>query len=114
MAASDALDNASDYGSDIDDVAAFEILSQAESQPLKNVVLEDLEEPCTKNESFEQRVNLRLSRLQQPLQRVQQTSSKIENIISQKQTREASVEVEYDESNRISFSRTFSTSESTR
>ena len=105
MAATDARDNTSDYGSDLDDATAFDILSQAESQPLKNVVLEDIEEPCIKNESLDHRATLRLSRLQESSQSKQQITSRAEAIASQIWTREASVEVEYDESNRNSFSR---------
>ena len=72
-------DNASDYGSDLDDATAFDLLSQAESQPLNHVVLES----------------------------VYPSSSKLENIASERRVREASVEVEYDEGNRLSFSRTY-------
>ena len=98
-------DNASDYGSEIDDATAFELLAEAESQPLKDIVLESIEEPEIKDEPLQERIALRLSRLHQPLDSVQESSEKIEDLISERRVREASVEVEYDEFNRTSFSR---------
>ncbi len=100
-------DNTSDYGSDIDDETAFDILSQVESR--KPSILASIEEvPLpAEHESLEQRIHLRLSRLQQSLDSVRESSSKIESIISTRQVREASVEVEYDEGNRGSFSRAY-------
>lgn len=99
-------DNASDYGSEIDDATALELLSQAESQPLKDVVLESIEEPEVKDEPLHERVALRLSRLQQSLGSVHESSSRLESLISESRDREASIEVEYDERNRTAFSRT--------
>ena len=104
-------DNASDYGSDIDDATALELLSQAESQPLQNIVLENIEESTVKDDSLHERITLRLSRLQQPLESVDESSSRLENLVSERRAREASIEVEYDEGNRISFSRTCCPSE---
>jgi hypothetical protein len=99
-------DNASDYGSDIDDATALELLSQAESQPLQNIVLENIEESTVKDDSLHERITLRLSRLQQSLESVHESSSRLESLVSARRAREASIEVEYDEGNRISFSRT--------
>lgn len=99
-------DNVSDYGSDIDDATALELLSQAESQPLQNIVLENIEESTVKDDSLHERITLRLSRLQQSLESVHECSSRLENLVSERRAREASIEVEYDEGNRISFSRT--------
>lgn len=91
-------DNGSDYGSDVDDATADELFSQAESQPMKDVVLESIEEPAIpRNESLEQRIKLRLSRL-----RAGANADDSEAFV-----REASVEVEYDEGNRVAFSREF-------
>ena len=104
-------DDASDYGSDIDDATAIELLSQAESQPMKNVVLESIEEPEVKDEPLHERVALRLQRLQASLETVQESSSRLESLISERRLREASIEVEYDESNRTAFSRTCSSSD---
>jgi hypothetical protein len=98
-------DNASDYGSEIDDATAFELLAEAESQPLKDIVLESIEEPGIEDGPLHERIALRLSRLQQPLDSVHESSEKIESLISDRRVREASVEVEYDEFNRTSFSR---------
>ena len=98
-------DNASDYGSDLDDATAIDLLSQAESQPLQNIVLESIEEPRVGDESLQQRISLRLSRLRESLESASQSSSQLERIVVERQMREASVEVEYDEGNRVSFSR---------
>ena len=104
-------DEASDYGSDIDDATALELLSQAESQPMKDVVLENIEESDVKDEPLYERIALRLQRLQASLETVQESSERLESLISERRMREASIEVEYDESNRIAFSRTSSCSE---
>ena len=104
-------DDASDYGSDIDDATALELLSQAESQPMKDVVLESIEEPEVKDEPLHERIALRLQRLQASLETVQESSSRLESLISERRMREASIEVEYDESNRTAFSRVFYRSE---
>ena len=98
-------DNASDYGSDLDDATAYDLLSQAESQPLHNVVVESIEEPVIEDGSLSHRINLRLSRLRKSLENVHESSSTLESIVSERQVREASIEVEYDEGDRISFSR---------
>ena len=99
-------DNASDYGSDIDDATALELLSQAESQPLQNIVLENIEESTVKDDSLHERITLRLS------QSVHESGSRLESLVTERRMREASIEVEYDEGNRISFSRTCCPSES--
>lgn len=99
-------DNASDYGSDIDDATVDDLLSQAESQPLKDVVLESIEEePNFKDDAVQHRNNLRLPRLRQSVDSVNKSSAKLERAVSNRQVREASVEVEYDEGNRNSFCR---------
>ena len=100
-------DDESDYGSDIDDATATQLLSQADSQPLKDVVLESIEEPALEDEAFEQRITARLSRLQASLDGARKSSRKIETIVRERRDwrREVSVEVEYDEGNRASFSR---------
>jgi hypothetical protein len=93
-------DTASDYGSDIDDETAFSLLSQAESQPLPAAIvasIEDLPSPGH-DEAVEQRIHLRSSQLQQ-------SDSKIDSLIKTRRSRQASVEIEYDEPNRGSFSR---------
>ena len=90
-------DDASDYGSDIDDATALDLLSQAESQPLKDVVLESIEEPTIEYDSSQRRNKLRVSHLWQSSQR--------ESSHPEKRVRQTSIEVEYDEGNRISFSR---------
>ncbi len=104
-------DDASDYGSDIDDATALELLSQAESQPLQNIVLENIEESTVQDDSIHERTTLRLSRPQQSQESVDQSSSRLENLVAERRAREASIEVEYDEGNRISFSRTCCSSE---
>ena len=89
-------DDASDYGSDIDEATAIELFAQADSQPLRNLVLESIEEAEPRNGSLQKRGTLRLS---------QQSGNNIDAIARARQTREISVEVEYAESNRTSFSR---------
>ena len=98
-------DNASDYGSDLDDATAEALLSQAESQPLANAVLESIEEPSIEDDSLQHRINLRLSRLQRSLESASENSSRLESLVAARQAREASIEVEYDEGNRVSFAR---------
>lgn len=98
-------DNVSDYGSDLDEDTAQELLSQAESQPLNNIVLESIEEPAAGHDKpLEQHIRVRLSQLRQSLDSVHESSAKIANIVSERQIRQASVEVEYDECNRKAFS----------
>ncbi|KAK5168721.1 uncharacterized protein LTR77_006030 [Saxophila tyrrhenica] len=100
-------DNASDYGSDIDDETAFSLLSQAELQapvePSFLASIEDIPIPV-EHESLEQRIHLRLSRLQQSLDSVRESSARIEAIVGARRAQEASVEIEYDEINRGQFS----------
>jgi hypothetical protein len=98
-------DNISDYGSDFDEESAFDILSQLESQPAAKIKIEDIEDIPFEHEPPAQRIHLRFSRLQQSVASALESSARIESIISKRQVREASVEVEYDESNRGSFSR---------
>lgn len=103
LSSSPIANNASDYGSELDDATALELLSQVESQPLKGLVLEDIEEPAIpedKDEPLHDRIALRLSRLQQSFEGAPESSERIE-----RSAREASVEVECDENNRTSFSR---------
>jgi len=99
-------DNKSDYGSDLDldDDAFTTILTTAESQLLSAKPLIDIEDVPFEHEPPQQGIHLRLSQLQQSLGAVRQSKEKIENLI---RTREASVEVEYDELNRGSFSRAY-------
>jgi uncharacterized membrane protein YheB (UPF0754 family) len=96
----------SDYGSDIDDETAFNLLTEAESQPLKDVVLESIEEPDLKDESLEQRITLRLGRLRQSLEGARKSGDRIDSLLRERQRREASTEIEYQEGNRRAFSRT--------
>ncbi len=105
--ASPVNDNASDYGSDLDlqDETIYGLLSQAESQPLKVAVRESIEDIPQEYEPLEDRIQLRVERLQQSIESVRESSSKIEAIISTRQVREPAVEVEYDEDNRTTFSR---------
>ena len=104
--AAPVADNASDYGSDLDDETALHILSQAEPQPLNNVVLESIEEPILQDESAERRINLRLSRRRQSAGSARQGINNFDTIVRERQLRESSLEVEYNESNRDAFSRT--------
>lgn len=105
-ASTSIADNNSDYGSELDDDTATELFSQVDSQPLSNVVLESIEEPITpKDDSLDGRVSLRLSQLRQSLDSAHQITRNIEAIVSERRVRQTSVEVEYDESNRRSFSR---------
>nr|POF04695.1 putative exonuclease v, mitochondrial [Quercus suber] len=83
-------DGNSDYGSELDDDAAQELLSQAESQPLKNLVVESIEEPLLKDGCATERSLARLAR----------TSH------DRSVKHRPNVEVEYDQSNRVAFSRT--------
>lgn len=101
------VDDASDYGSEIDDQTAIKILSQIESQPLKELVLESIEEPIISNENPEQPTTLRLPPFKSSLYSVDSFGNKIGTIVSERQVREASVEVEYEQGNRASFSRMF-------
>ena len=89
-------DDASDYGSDIDEATAVELFAKADSHPLKNLVLESIEEAEPRNGSLEKRGTLRLS---------QQSGNNIDAVVRARQTREISIEVEYAESNRTTFSR---------
>lgn len=99
-------DHESDYGSEVDDNTAIDLLSQAESQPLKEVVLESIEDPIISNEPSEEPANLRLPpAFQSSLYSEDEFGNKIGTIASTRQIREASVEVEYDQRNRTAFSR---------
>ena len=101
-------DNTSDYGSDIDNDAVYELLSQAESQALNHVILESIEEPIpSHDEPLEERIHVRLSSIRQSLDGLHKSSSEMETIIAEKQLREASAEVEYHEGNRRTFSREY-------
>ena len=100
-----------DYGSEIDDDTAIELLSQAESQPLKEVVLESIEDPIISNENLDQPANIRLPAFQSSLYSVDELGNKIGTIASPRQVRQTSVEVEYDQRNRTAFSRKLSLSE---
>lgn len=95
-------ENGSDYGSDLDETTALDLLSQAESQPLRDVVLDSIEDPLLKDDGVEQQAHLRLSRWQcspDVLPPENKTPEGGHHI------REASVEVEYDEANRTTFHR---------
>lgn len=100
----------SDYGSEVDDDTAVELLAKAESQPLKEVVLESIEDPIISNENLDQPANLRLLAFQSSLYSVDESGNKIGTIVSPRKVREASVEVEYDQRNRTAFSRMWSLS----
>lgn len=102
-----SADSISDYGSDLDEDTAFELLSQAESQPLRNVVLESIEDPIIKDDGAEeQHAHLRIARSQCSDNAVLESVAKSESNSYDRYLRETSVEVEYDERNRIAFSRT--------
>ncbi|KAK3683154.1 hypothetical protein LTR37_020516 [Vermiconidia calcicola] len=94
----------SDYGSDVDDTTAYELLSQAESQPLRHVVLESIEEPLSQDDPARPHLDSVVSHMQQSLDGVRQSSFKTRSVTDGREVREASVEVEYDEGNRITFS----------
>lgn len=100
-----AADNISDYGSDLDE-SAFDLLSQVESHQVKKdnllATIEDIPLPA-EHETPDQRIHVRVSRLQQG------SGSWSEDLLGSqgRGLREASIEVEYDEENRGSFSRAF-------
>ena len=98
-------DHGSDYGSEVDDDTAVELLAKAESQPLKDVVLESIEDPIISNENLDEPANLRLPAFHSSLYSVDESGNKIGTIVSPRKVRETSVEVEYDQRNRTAFSR---------
>lgn len=95
-------DELSDYGSDIDDATAIELFSQIDSQPLNNTVLESIEQPFIEHEPLEQHISIPLARLPQNLDSVRKSSGTVETTAGR---RKPPIEVEYDESNRRSFTR---------
>lgn len=96
------IDELSDYGSDIDDATAVELFSQIDSQPLNNTVLESIEQPIIEHEPLEQHINIPLARLRQNFDSAHKSSGTIETTAGR---RKPPIEVEYDESNRRSFTR---------
>lgn len=99
----------SDYGSDIDDATADELFSQVESpSPLKDTsILPSIEDPGVaelEEDVFTHNFSVRLAKLRQSLDGVEESRAKLEDIV-QRRRREAAVEVEYDERNRAAFSR---------
>lgn len=106
-------DNASDYGSDLDEAAVADLLSQAESQPSKPafpVVVRSIEDVVVAEPSErKQAATIRLSRSRRPPTRtfIDENGDTFEAVVWDGPVREASVEVESDEVNRRAFSRTF-------
>ncbi|KAK6439659.1 hypothetical protein LTR95_004128 [Oleoguttula sp. CCFEE 5521] len=92
----------SDYGSDIDDSAVASLLSGAESQPLSDTVLVSIEDPVLQDAPSTVRRSVRFQR------------TRLDEVVGDSTTgtpmyglkREASVEIEYDERNRVAFSPT--------
>jgi hypothetical protein len=103
-----APDNTSDYGSEIDDATALELLSQVESQPLDNIVLESIEEPISKDNDdvLHRHAALQLQQSHRPADDSQDSYSQLALSPLELQVRQISVEVEYDESNRVAFTGT--------
>nr|POE93584.1 putative exonuclease v, mitochondrial [Quercus suber] len=87
-------DGDSDYGSEFDDDVAKELLSQVESQPLKNLVVESIEEPLLKDEHATGRCMARLA---------QMSPNGSQELRAQHKPK---VEVEYDQRNRTAFTPT--------
>lgn len=100
--------NESDYGSDIDDDTITDLLVQAESQPLHAVAVESIEE----HNPLPSAVRLPKQYRDSPRTRrtkvlVDEDGITFEVPDNDGPLGEPSVEVEYDESNRLAFSRRF-------
>ena len=70
-------------------------------------MLESIEEPLSEDDSTRQHPNSGVSHMQQSLDGVRQGSFKTRSHMDAREFREASIEVEYDEGNRVTFSRTY-------
>ena len=100
------VDQESDYGSDLDDATLNDLASQAESQPTPTIVLESIEAPAITDDHGDSHPLARLAR--RPVYRpgaITQLDNAGRILAGQKTAREASIEIEYDESNRSNFSR---------
>lgn len=96
----------SDYGSDLDDAAVNDLLSQAESQPrgaVHETVVASIEDPVLpRNASSPVKRAVRIART-----RIRdQTVASVSPTLKRTYTGPLSVEIEYDEQNRVAFSRT--------
>lgn len=100
----------SDYGSDLDDAAVNDLLSQAESQPrgaVHETVVASIEDPVLpRNASSPVKRAVRFART-----RIQDqngaTVASVSPALKRTYTGPLSVEIEYDEQNRVAFSRMF-------
>jgi len=100
----------SDYGSDLDDATVNDLLSQAASQPhvaASEAVIASIEDPVLDNAQprVQRAVRFARTRIQD---RTGATIGSISPTLKRTYTgplREPSVEIEYDEQNRVAFSR---------
>lgn len=97
----------SDYGSELDDDAIEELLTQAKSQPLEDLIVQEgIEEPILKDDPPNDQPLVRLARVRDTLsQIVTGSQSASQHLSPPSASRRTPVEVEYDESNRTTFSR---------
>lgn len=93
----------SDYGTDIDDATWDAAISQAESQRIPQIRIQDIEEPVLPDDSEPQTHSLRLARLREHLVEAIFQVDELQG--GRRPKRERSIEVEYDERQRRSFSR---------
>ena len=97
----------SDYGSDLDNDAWDAVFSQPESQPtcLPRITIENIEEPVLPDDAEPQTHSLRLARIRENLEQAIRGLDDVANELQGSRVkRERSIEIEYDERNRRSFS----------
>lgn len=98
--------SASDYGSDIDEATADQVFSQAESQPLNSVIINTIEAPVIADDHGDDDPLVRIARIRENLSEAIAGLDSVKAALAPKKLpREASVEIEYDQSNRATFSR---------
>ena len=98
----------SDYGSDPDDATVSGLIAQAESQttPIPTIAFESIEAPAIIDDHGDSNPLARLVRIRENLSKaITGIESTCRTLSSQQSAREASVEIEYEEGNRTSFSR---------
>jgi len=106
--AAPVIDVDSDYGSDLDDATMSGLIAQAESQttPIPTIAFESIEAPAIIDDHGDSNPLARLGRIRENLSKaITGIESTCRTLSSQQSAREASVEIEYDEGNRTSFSR---------
>lgn len=98
--------NDSDYGSDLDEATVDTLFSHLQSQPGTHIVPENIEAPVIIDDHGDSRPLARLARIRDDLSAVISGLSNTSEALTPKgPVRQAPIEVEYDEGNRVAFSR---------